>query len=332
MDYIQEYVDECAAVNFLVDNEQETSRFFHGAYMKMHEDTGQGWSEILSINNGLYVSMVDYSLNHRMEISEENTHRPFQLSIMLSGHFEAQIPGRLKEVISAGDVWCTQGPFEQAEYTHHPHENICGISIWLPEDLIESWLGVSCCEGSKRLEQLVVGRRQARCLTRGLGNASNVMRIARHLLYASRRTLSDKLHFESLALDFLSHVLTLNSPSEGAGITRTRQIRAAVDEAVDILHREWKNPPSIATLARWVGTNECYLKKGFREQIGMTIGAYIRQLRMTKALEMIETGRYSILETALFVGYSNPGHFSAAFKKFYGHLPSWYLPRSVKTI
>ncbi len=80
--------------------------------------------------------------------------------------------------------------------------------------------------------------------------------------------------------------------------------------------------------ARRVGVNECYLKKGFREQMGMSIGSYIRQLRMTKALEMIETGRYSVLDTALFVGYSNPGHFSAAFKKFNGHLPSYYLPRS----
>ncbi len=59
----------------------------------------------------------------------------------------------------------------------------------------------------------------------------------------------------------------------------------------------------------------------------MTIGDYIRNQRMKKALELIETGTYSILQTALFVGYSNLNHFSAAFKKFYGHLPSYYVPR-----
>ncbi len=111
---------------------------------------------------------------------------------------------------------------------------------------------------------------------------------------------------------------------------RTGRIRTAVDEAVDILHREWSDPPNISTLARRVALNECSLKKEFRRQTGMTIGGYIRRQRMTKALEFIETGRYSILETALFVGYSNPSHFSAAFKKFYGHLPSYYLPKNGK--
>ncbi len=51
---------------------------------------------------------------------------------------------------------------------------------------------------------------------------------------------------------------------------------------------------------------------------------------MKKALEMIETGRYALLETALFVGYSNPSYFSTIFKNYYGHLPSYYLSRSGK--
>ncbi|PIE69533.1 MAG: AraC family transcriptional regulator, partial [Deltaproteobacteria bacterium] len=49
--------------------------------------------------------------------------------------------------------------------------------------------------------------------------------------------------------------------------------------------------------------------------------------RMTKALELIETG-YSVLDTAAFVGYSNHSHFSAAFRKFHGRLPSCYLPKA----
>ncbi len=103
-----------------------------------------------------------------------------------------------------------------------------------------------------------------------------------------------------------------------------------MDEAIYVLRREWDDPPTISALSRRVGINECYLKKEFRQQMGMSIGTYIRQQRMARAREMIETGKYSILSISLFVGYSNPGHFSAAFKKIYGHLPSYYLPRSGK--
>ncbi len=51
-------------------------------------------------------------------------------------------------------------------------------------------------------------------------------------------------------------------------------------------------------------------------------------LSMDRTRKMIQTGKYSILDISLFVGYSNPGHFSAAFKKFYRHLPSYSLPKA----
>jgi AraC-like DNA-binding protein len=54
----------------------------------------------------------------------------------------------------------------------------------------------------------------------------------------------------------------------------------------------------------------------------------VRKLRMEKALELIESGENSILQVALSVGYSNPSHFSAAFKRFYGRLPSSYLVKT----
>ncbi len=150
------------------------------------------------------------------------------------------------------------------------------------------------------------------------------------IMSAKRQTLTDNLHFESLGLDLLSRMLTLKDSAASSYMERTRRIRAAVDEAVDILRHEWNDPPNISTLSRRVGINECYIKKEFRRQMGMSIGGYIRQQRMKKALELIKEGKYSILDTALFVGYSNPSHFSAAFKKFYGNLPSYYLPRSGK--
>ena len=98
-----------------------------------------------------------------------------------------------------------------------------------------------------------------------------------------------------------------------------------MDEAVDILRAEWSAPPTISALARRVGTNECYLKMEFRQYTGCSIGEFVRRLRMAKALELIESGTCNILQTAYSVGYSNPSHFSAAFKHHYGRSPSFYL-------
>ncbi len=317
MENIPEYYKKTASKTFFVHNKQPKYRFFHGSRMEMDKKMGRGWSEMLCIHSGLYVEMADFCLKHRME-TRGNMQPPLYLSILLSGHCEFQIPGRAKQRATLGDIWFIHAPLEQELRIKLPDENISTVSIGLPreEKLI---LGHSA---SKKNGQ------QAIPLLKGLQRSSAFMRMSRELLYTERRTYAANLRFESLALNLLSQILSLEAPDKDCLREKTGKVKAVVDEVVDILHREWNDPPTISTLARRVGSNECYLKQWFRQQTGMTIGEYIREQRMKKALEMIETGKYSITATAFFVGYSNPGHFSEAFKKFYGHLPSYYLPRA----
>ncbi|MEY6434020.1 AraC family transcriptional regulator, partial [Thioalkalicoccus limnaeus] len=81
-------------------------------------------------------------------------------------------------------------------------------------------------------------------------------------------------------------------------------------------------PPTIAELGRRVGLNECYLKAGFREHFGGTIGAYARERRLERARDLIEREGHGVQEAALAVGFSNLGWFSATFRAHFGCLPS----------
>ncbi len=335
MDNVSEYYKEFASKNFLVPSKHSESPFFHSLRMEVDQNLGRGYSEMLHIHNGLYVSLTNYSLRQRLETCHRNAQTPFQLAILLSGHAEFQVSKQTKQTFDSGDIWFGHGSFEQISRTQFPDEKICGISIYLSQELIDAWLNTSSCF-AKGLEKLVLGKsgaqrsgQQAIPLVKGLRHSSVFMDITKRLIHTKRQTLADNLRFESLALDLLSRILTMEDSSADSFMEQTRKTRAAVDEAVDILRHEWNDPPNISTLARRVGVNESYLKKWFRQQMDMPIGRYIREQRMKKAMEMIETGRYSILKTALFVGYSNPSHFSTAFKKFYGHLPSHYVPREI---
>ncbi len=335
MDTIPEYYKEFASKNFLVRSKQPESPFFHSLRMEVDQNLGRGYSEMLRIHNGLYVVLTNYSLRQRLETCHQNAQAPFQLAILLSGHAEFQVAKQTKQTFDSGDIWFGHGSFEHISRTQFPNEKICGISIYLSEELIDAWLNTSSCFASKGLEKLVLGKSNAQCsgqqavpLAKGLRHSSAFMDITKRLIYTKRQTLTDNLRFESLALDLFARILALEDSAADLYIKQNKRARAVVDEAVDILRREWNTPPTISALARRVGVNESYLKEWFRQQMGMPIGAYVREQRMKQALEMIETGRYSILSTALFVGYSNPSHFSVAFKKFYGHRPSYYLPRS----
>ncbi len=79
---------------------------------------------------------------------------------------------------------------------------------------------------------------------------------------------------------------------------------------------------SLLSLARKAGLNDFKLKRGFKELFGTTVFNYLNDLRMDYSKKLILDEKKSISETAFILGYSEPQHFSAAFKKRFGYRPS----------
>jgi AraC-like DNA-binding protein len=88
-----------------------------------------------------------------------------------------------------------------------------------------------------------------------------------------------------------------------------------------MIEEDIKTPCSLFELARRTGLNDFKLKKGFKAAFGYTVFGYIAELRMTKAYTLLQQN-CSVSEAAESVGYKNAHHFTAAFKKRFGILPS----------
>ena len=84
---------------------------------------------------------------------------------------------------------------------------------------------------------------------------------------------------------------------------------------------------SLKKIAAEFGISESKLKTGFKKVFSRTIFDYIRALRFKYAEKLIREKELSILEIAYEIGYSNPSHFSQAFKERYGELPKAYQLR-----
>ncbi|WP_162618524.1 helix-turn-helix domain-containing protein [Pedobacter yulinensis] len=80
-------------------------------------------------------------------------------------------------------------------------------------------------------------------------------------------------------------------------------------------------PPSLFELARLIGLNDYKLKRDFKKLFGTTVFGYLYEKRMEKAKALLEQERLPVGEIAYLVGYKNPQHFTAAFKKKFGCLP-----------
>lgn len=98
--------------------------------------------------------------------------------------------------------------------------------------------------------------------------------------------------------------------------------RRAVEKARAILRDNMANPPALKILAVQVGMSLSKLKQVYPLVYGMPPYAYLRQVRMERALHLIRSTDMSVIEVAFEVGYASPSRFSRAFADQFGFNPS----------
>ncbi|MES2646732.1 MAG: AraC family transcriptional regulator [Bacteroidota bacterium] len=103
--------------------------------------------------------------------------------------------------------------------------------------------------------------------------------------------------------------------------------RDTIVRARELLLEHIGDPITIKELARKVATNECYLKKGFKEMFGTTIFDFYQGQRMEHAKYLLYDKGLSVTDVSSLLGYSSISHFSTAFKKHTGLKPCELLVR-----
>jgi len=74
-------------------------------------------------------------------------------------------------------------------------------------------------------------------------------------------------------------------------------------------------------LAEAVHLNPDYMARLFKKETGMNLKDYIIQQKMQEAQSLLCTTNLPISLIAAKVGYTNFGHFSTSYKKFYHKTP-----------
>ncbi|MBO8085424.1 MAG: helix-turn-helix transcriptional regulator [Marichromatium sp.] len=136
---------------------------------------------------------------------------------------------------------------------------------------------------------------------------------------AQRIQQPEPLLLHAAALEYLGWLLHGLTPDEHDPRTPLRERRCLL-AARERLLSNLSEPPTIAELAQDTGLNQLKLKQGFKALFGTSIYALFQQHRMDRARQLLR--QHSVTETALMLGYSNISHFSAAFRKQFGVLPS----------
>ena len=86
-------------------------------------------------------------------------------------------------------------------------------------------------------------------------------------------------------------------------------------------------PTTIAQLADALGYSVSYVRTVFRTRLGVSLGKYIRESRLSHASTLLESTELNVSEVAAQAGFESLFVFSRAFKKAFGVSPKVYSQR-----
>lgn len=90
------------------------------------------------------------------------------------------------------------------------------------------------------------------------------------------------------------------------------------------LHARFLHPPRLSELAAGAGVHPDHLARAFRLRFGVSVGRYVRRLRLDWAAARLEAPAELIVHIALQAGFADQSHFTRAFRCHTGLTPSQY--------
>ena len=102
-------------------------------------------------------------------------------------------------------------------------------------------------------------------------------------------------------------------------VRRTNYFEA--DAVADYLQSHYNEEITNKKIAEIFNFHPNYISSEFKRIFGKPLHRYLLELRIKKAIGLLETGRYSVEAVAEAVGFSDANYFSRYFKRITGKTP-----------
>ncbi len=124
------------------------------------------------------------------------------------------------------------------------------------------------------------------------------------------------LMVEGLALQIMASGTRQASPS----LRGSPRVAAALT----IIHDCFREPLTVKGIANEVDLHPTYLARAFKERTGVSVGRYVRRLRLDWAREQLRSTEVPVGLIAIRARFSDQSHFTREFKKHTGTTPAKY--------
>ena len=108
------------------------------------------------------------------------------------------------------------------------------------------------------------------------------------------------------------------------GPTTRRRPPAWLGRAQELLHARFGETVRLADVAREVAVHPAHLARAFRDHLGISVGGYVRRLRLDWSAGELERSDTSLAGIAPAAGFADQSHFTRVFRRYIGFTPSVY--------
>jgi AraC family transcriptional regulator len=147
----------------------------------------------------------------------------------------------------------------------------------------------------------------------------------------ARRVLSEMDRGDDLsvlAVDALMMGMLVRVSRDGRAERGLKQAPPWLSKVREILHEEFRTPPSLLQLSSEAGVTPTHLCHAFRAHMGTTVGRYIRAARASWAAEQLRSTDQPLSSIATAAGYADQSHFIRECRRLLGASPSEYRRNS----
>jgi len=135
----------------------------------------------------------------------------------------------------------------------------------------------------------------------------------------------NQLRCQYLSVTEMLEYAKIIGANEAVDAEMRMQERGIIKEVIEYIELHYtESSLNVNSVADGLNRSAKYISKIFKEETGKSILEYIHGLRIRKAQRLILSGKYSLEEVYVQVGYVNDATFRRAFVKIVGVIPSEY--------
>lgn len=129
--------------------------------------------------------------------------------------------------------------------------------------------------------------------------------------------------FSDLAIQGLIFEI-LAETGRACASNRSRRLPAWLSKAKEMLHESYAEGPTLEEVARAAGVHPVHLATEFRKAFRVTVGEYLRRLRVEYSSRELIASTRPLVDIGLDAGFSDQSHFTRTFKRVTGLTPAAY--------